>query len=173
MDEIVAERIPVEFQATLVRHDPPSTFPHFQIGRIPLDDASVDVAITRGGSSLLFFVSRGDECHQYVASTTDFFAAFGRIDASQLKGRAQTMTITHPQLITSLRSEICPACGDLKKRRQTLCRPCYRRLPPKLRADLYDPLGGGYEEAVTAAMAALRATEFKLAASDGSRRHAG
>ena len=63
-------------------------------------------------------------------------------------------------LIRSLESETCPACGDAKRRAQTLCYRCYKRLPRRMQHDLYRLLGDGYEEAVAAALAHLKAPEF-------------
>lgn len=61
-------------------------------------------------------------------------------------------------LIESLRSDLCPACGNPKKPAQTLCKGCYFKLPAKLRSGLYDRVGDGYEEAFAAAMTKLGVT---------------
>lgn len=63
-------------------------------------------------------------------------------------------------LVTSLRSDLCPACGGTKKPAQTLCRLCYIALPRRKRLALYDRLGEGYQEAVTAALDELGKAEF-------------
>lgn len=55
-------------------------------------------------------------------------------------------------LIESLRSTDCPACGCKKQEWKSFCYPCYRRLPSKLKDDLYDGVGEGYEEAHAASM---------------------
>lgn len=57
--------------------------------------------------------------------------------------------------IASLDSEICPACARVKRRGQTLCRRDYRCLPVVVKADLYNPVGHGYEDAVVAALSHL------------------
>ena len=68
--------------------------------------------------------------------------------------------LTMPLVITSLRSNICPACGGLKNRAQTLCRTDYYRLPAGLRSALYARVGAGYEEALTDALHHLNAETF-------------
>jgi len=39
--------------------------------------------------------------------------------------------------LKSLRSTECPACGDTKRARQSLCRTCYYRLPQAQRSRLF------------------------------------
>jgi hypothetical protein len=71
--------------------------------------------------------------------------------------------ITLPEtgvLIASLLSTTCPACGQPKRRRNTLCVSCYRRLPPLMQRNLYHRLGAGYAEAVAAAFARLGVETF-------------
>ena len=70
--------------------------------------------------------------------------------------------LTDVALVTSLRSTKCPACGRLKKARQTLCFNDYRALPHGLRAALYAPLGEGYREAVLDAFDFLEEETFKV-----------
>ena len=66
------------------------------------------------------------------------------------------------QLLLSLQSEVCPACGGPKQRRHTLCRPDFHKLPRRLQCALYDLMGRGYEDAVSEALLNLNATEFIL-----------
>lgn len=55
------------------------------------------------------------------------------------------------QIVASLRSAVCPACGRVKKTAQSLCYSCYQRLSPAQRVALYDDLGNGYDDAIEAA----------------------
>lgn len=71
-------------------------------------------------------------------------------------------TLTDRELVTSLSSDVCPACGATKVAGQTLCRREYRKLARDEQLALYDRLGNGYREAVLAAMATLGKTEFLL-----------
>lgn len=59
-------------------------------------------------------------------------------------------------LLRSLMSTICPACGNVKATRQTLCRKDYYALPPQTRKALYQRVGEGYEEAIAQAFDALK-----------------
>lgn len=59
-------------------------------------------------------------------------------------------------LMRSLMSTICPACGNVKATRQTLCRKDYYALPPANRKALYQRVGEGYEEAVALAFDVLK-----------------
>lgn len=68
---------------------------------------------------------------------------------------------TDRDLVESLRSTVCPACGRTKKTRQTLCLSDYRRLPHGQRVALYDLLGDGYREAIGAAFVTLKVSEFR------------
>lgn len=63
-------------------------------------------------------------------------------------------------LIRSLQSQTCPACGRGKKPRHTFCFACYGKLPYTLKHRLYDPVGSGYEEAVTEALKYLGVETF-------------
>lgn len=49
----------------------------------------------------------------------------------------------------------CSACGGVKKRKMSHCTVCYYRLPPTMRAALYQKFGSGYEEAFEAALSWL------------------
>ena len=53
----------------------------------------------------------------------------------------------------SLRSEICPACGDRKQSRKSFCGGCYHQLPKHLAKALYCRIGQGYELAFEQALA--------------------
>jgi hypothetical protein len=64
------------------------------------------------------------------------------------------------ELVRSLASTKCPACGGVKKRSHTFCSRDYYRLAGPKRNALYNPLGHGYAEAVAAAMTTLGATTF-------------
>lgn len=68
--------------------------------------------------------------------------------------------VTTLDLLASLRSETCPACGSHKQSRHTLCGTCYRELPQPKRQALYDVVGQGYEQAVEAALIHLSAPVF-------------
>lgn len=71
------------------------------------------------------------------------------------------MTITKRQLIDSLYSRTCPACGSRKGEHRTLCYGCFSQLPGALKGRLYARVGQGYEEAVKDAMTALGAPKFR------------
>jgi len=72
------------------------------------------------------------------------------------------MTLEAKDLVHSLSSSRCPACGGGKQPRNTFCGACYYRLPARQRPSVYRRLGNGYEEAVGLAMATLKKTEFLL-----------
>ena len=63
---------------------------------------------------------------------------------------------TSTELITSLQSNICPACSKAKKPRHALCFQCWRLLPHEQRDALYDRVGQGYEAAFDQAMRTLK-----------------
>jgi hypothetical protein len=65
-------------------------------------------------------------------------------------------------LLASLSSTVCPACGQLKGSRMTLCRQHYYALPNPMRKALYNRVGEGYEEALAAALDYLGADQFHL-----------
>lgn len=67
--------------------------------------------------------------------------------------------MTTRELIAELAGIVC-RCGDPKEPRRTFCRRCYYSLPRKLRARLYDLVGGGYERAYDEAVAFLRRREL-------------
>ncbi|HSZ58655.1 MAG TPA: hypothetical protein VK797_23505 [Tepidisphaeraceae bacterium] len=70
--------------------------------------------------------------------------------------------LTDADLVTSLASEVCPACGSPKFSRKTFCLSDYRRLPKAMRNAVYQKLGHGYFEAVMEAMQYLGREEFVL-----------
>lgn len=63
-------------------------------------------------------------------------------------------------LVASLASKTCPACGGAKNPRHTFCSRDYYVLPPDLRTRLYNRVGDGYAEAVSAALVRLGRREF-------------
>ncbi len=54
---------------------------------------------------------------------------------------------------TSLASDVCPACEKTKKKRQSFCLKCYRKLPRTTQQALYNP--EGYQETWEAALQTL------------------
>jgi hypothetical protein len=73
------------------------------------------------------------------------------------------MILTNKQLLESLKSNVCLACGQTKRAKQTLCGHCFFCLPVQERAALYDLLGSGYAEAVDDALNYLRVETPHLA----------
>lgn len=51
------------------------------------------------------------------------------------------------EILESLGSTTCGACGKSKRPKMSHCRSCYYALPPKMRSALYQGFGAGYEEA--------------------------
>lgn len=80
--------------------------------------------------------------------------------------------LSDADLVRSLASEVCPACGQQKEVRKTFCFTDYRRLPKAMREGVYQKLGHGYFEAVIEAMQYLGKGEFILPEPRGSRRAA-
>ena len=74
------------------------------------------------------------------------------------------MTISKQQMLDSLYSNTCPACGDHKGEQKSLCYQCFSRLPGKVKNDLYQRFGHGYEPAFEQAMGCLGAKRFHEAA---------
>jgi hypothetical protein len=68
-------------------------------------------------------------------------------------------TAQQKQLISSLRSVLCPACRRAKKPHNTLCYACYQSLPQPLKKALYNRVGHGYEQAFNDAMLSLEVAE--------------
>lgn len=58
-------------------------------------------------------------------------------------------------MVRSLGSNTCPACGVYKQRARTFCGSCYHELPFTLRSSLYCRIGKGYRPAVLMAMKRL------------------
>jgi len=72
------------------------------------------------------------------------------------------LTLESKDLIHSLASGRCPACGKGKQPRNTFCAGCYYKLPARMRPTLYRRLGNGYEESVAQAMQILKRSEFLM-----------
>jgi hypothetical protein len=72
----------------------------------------------------------------------------------------EQMTVLN--LVKSLRSNTCPACGRWKKEDNTLCVECYRKLPKELQGRLYRKIEQGYDREVFAAFRFLNRHEFIL-----------
>jgi hypothetical protein len=70
--------------------------------------------------------------------------------------------ISDRDLVKSLQSVVCPACGGKKKRGHTFCGRDYFRLTHDMREALYNRLGHGYAEAVADAMEHLGAVDFSI-----------
>jgi hypothetical protein len=66
------------------------------------------------------------------------------------------------ELVISLGSKVCPACGGGKKRAHTFCGPDYYKLDTQTRKDLYRRLGSGYREAIAAALRILHPKDADL-----------
>jgi len=64
------------------------------------------------------------------------------------------MPLTVRELVEELAGDVC-RCGKRKKKRQTFCSKCYFSLSASQRADLYNTVGFGYEEAYEAAVKTL------------------
>jgi hypothetical protein len=62
---------------------------------------------------------------------------------------------TQRDLIASLGSTCCPACGRAKKRAMSFCSNCYYSLSSTLRKRLYARIGSGYEGAFASALEVL------------------
>lgn len=70
--------------------------------------------------------------------------------------------LTPVNLVRSLRSCVCPACGGPKGRRKTFCLDCFNQLSPDNQRQLYQGLEQGYETAVLRALRVLGVTRFIL-----------
>ncbi len=62
-------------------------------------------------------------------------------------------------LVASLKSSKCPACGQPKRQRHSLCYRCYKAVKPETASNLYTPIGSGYGDALKAAFDELQVTE--------------
>jgi hypothetical protein len=77
------------------------------------------------------------------------------------------------ELVRSLYSDVCPACGGSKASGHSVCyRRCWRRLSKDLRGKLYQRIGQGYEAAFLAAMTTLGTTELHLQPAERGGRQA-
>lgn len=65
------------------------------------------------------------------------------------------LTIDRQTALASLQSELCPACGNAKQVRHSLCARDYFALPTSLRRSLYDGISHGYEAALADALDTL------------------
>lgn len=65
-------------------------------------------------------------------------------------------------LLRSLMCVVCPACGGHKKVKKSLCRSCFNRLPGRMKQDLYQHFGDGYEAALRAALEHLNVDAMHL-----------
>lgn len=70
--------------------------------------------------------------------------------------------LTPVNLRRSLRSTVCPACGDPKGAGKSLCPRCYGRLPSFAAADLATPVDDGYEGLLLRALRTLGVRRFRL-----------
>lgn len=61
------------------------------------------------------------------------------------------------EILQSLGSTRCAACGGLKEPRRSHCQSCYYALPPYMRRSLSQRFGSGYEEAFEESLAYLTA----------------
>lgn len=77
-------------------------------------------------------------------------------------------TPTPADLVASLRSTTCPACGGEKRPNETLCSHEYYRLPRAKRNRLYDYVSAGYAEAVVAAFLFLGVDTFTMPPTPGA-----
>jgi predicted amidophosphoribosyltransferase len=64
--------------------------------------------------------------------------------------------MTDLEILESLDSEVCAACGRKKKSRMSHCRTCYYQLPPEMRKALYRRFDHGYQEAFRASLELLQ-----------------
>lgn len=62
------------------------------------------------------------------------------------------------EILESLGSTTCEACGGPKKPKMSHCRSDYFKLPPNMRSDLYQGFGEGYEEAYEASLEFLKSS---------------
>src|SRR4051812_40059723 len=70
--------------------------------------------------------------------------------------------LTDRDLVHSLASKVCPACGGKKSVVHTFCRVDYYRLSRDEQNALYNRVGHGYREAVLAALQHFKKTEATL-----------
>lgn len=60
-----------------------------------------------------------------------------------------------PTAVQSLRGTTCPACGDTKRAKQSLCLDCWTMLPVREQQALYRHVTQGYVPAVNKALETL------------------
>lgn len=72
------------------------------------------------------------------------------------------MSPSRADLAASLKSTVCPACGRGKTARLSLCNRCYFSLSRAEQNALFRFFGAGYEEAMAAALATLKAETVYL-----------
>jgi hypothetical protein len=72
--------------------------------------------------------------------------------------RSYIRDISPKMAVESLRCTTCPACGEAKPKMKSLCMPCFRHLPTRLKERLYLKMGKGYEPAIRDALNELHAT---------------
>lgn len=82
-----------------------------------------------------------------------------------VRGRPMVWGIFDPsrmsasQMIRSLSSGDCPACGGRKREKMSLCNGCYHKLDKDVQRRLYSRIGCGYEAAFREAIKALRPSD--------------
>lgn len=70
--------------------------------------------------------------------------------------------MTDHEILDSLASDKCAACGNRKRRKQSHCSRCYFKLPPEMRQALYNRFDSGYQEAFRASMEFLQPKEEQI-----------
>lgn len=70
--------------------------------------------------------------------------------------------LTCLNLVRSLKSTRCPACGQTKGGAKTFCYACFAKLAPDQQRALYQRLDDGYETALLRALRVLGARQFIL-----------
>jgi len=70
--------------------------------------------------------------------------------------------LSAPNLLRSLASATCPACGHAKEYHKSLCLDCYRYLSPDRQHALYQRIDHGYDRAMLEALKVLGAKRFIL-----------
>lgn len=76
--------------------------------------------------------------------------------------RAYIREVTKPMALDSLRSVLCPACGQGKPSGMSLCRKCFEALPTRMKERLYLRMGKGYEAAIRDALNELHCSGMHL-----------
>jgi len=102
---------------------------------------------------------KGHPLHLNHFASCEYARSFARTSASKTALAPVGTQIPHErrqQIIDSLASDVCGACGRVKRRRMSHCRACYYRLPAPMRTALYREWGHGYEEAYEASIEFLK-----------------